>query len=534
MFEKIKVAAIGNGNHPRKNMGDMKSLVMSISNSGMLEPVTVNQGEDGLYTIIDGARRLDVAKKLGWDEVSCLVMKLSAADASVHTYVVNSEREGLNPMDEARYIKFMQEEFGFTLRELEVKGCGTPASLSQKLKLLSLPESVQESISKGELTPAHGRELCRLPSAKEQERMAKQAVDFDLTVTKTKTRISKYIQKCEAKTESKPAAPVPAGDIPGVYMKDSRNMSEIGKETVALVVSSPPYNFGMEFEEGVPFEVHLEETKDVLKEVARVVMPGGTIALNIADIHNFKGGKKPNDPTQIKLMGHWYQSQLGKYGIDLIDIIIWEKNLAWRKHPEKSLTENTTHISYKTMKNFEPVYIFRKRGERELPPEDIIQQSLLTNNEWMTWANSVWKIHSPAEQNDHPSTYPEELCHRLIKMYSYEGDTVLDSWLGSGTTIKVARELDRIGLGYERDQNYKAVIMKKLGVAEPAVKAGEGSMMQYLAEIQKENQQFDLTEVANIDDSTLNSAALGLPPSKITDVSCGVDGAEPFALQAAA
>lgn len=534
MLEKIKVAEIGNGNHPRKNMGNIDSLVASIRNSGMLELIIVNRDENGKCTIIDGARRLEAARQLGWDEVSCLVLELSPADASIRAYVVNTERESLTPIDEARHIKFMQEEYGYTLRELELKGCGTPASLSQKLKLLTLPESVQEMVGQGKLTSAHGREICRLTSTKEQERMAKQAVDFDLTVTKTKTRISKYIQKGEAKAEIKPVAPVPAGDILGVFMKDSRNMSEIGKETVALVVSSPPYNFGMEFEKGVPFEVHLEETKEVLKEVARVVMPGGTIALNIADIHNFKGGKKPNDPAQIKLMGHWYQSQLGKYGIELIDIIIWEKNLAWRKHPEKSLTENTIHTSYQTMKNFEPVYIFRKRGERELPPEDIIQQSLLHRNEWMAWANSVWKIHSPAEQNDHPSTYPEELCLRLIKMYSYEGDTVLDPWLGSGTSIRVARELNRTGLGYERDQNYKAVIMKKLGVAEPAADGEAGPMVKYLAEIRKENQKFDLTEVSNIDDSTLDSAALGLPPCTITDVSDGTDNSEALAQQVAA
>jgi DNA modification methylase len=69
----------------------------------------------------------------------------------------------------------------------------------------------------------------------------------------------------------------------------------------------------------------------------------------------------------------------------------------------------------------------------------------------------------------HPAMYPDELAYRLIKMFSYEGDTVLDPFLGSGTTIKVARQLGREAIGYEREDQYKQVIMEKLGVGEDGV-----------------------------------------------------------------
>ena len=82
------------------------------------------------------------------------------------------------------------------------------------------------------------------------------------------------------------------------------------------------------------------------------------------------------------------------------------------------------------------------------------------------YAPSVWKIDRVRKTDGHPTIFPDELVARLIKMYSYIGETVLDPFLGSGTTVKVARELGRDGVGYERDLRYKGTIMKRLGVME--------------------------------------------------------------------
>jgi DNA modification methylase len=100
------------------------------------------------------------------------------------------------------------------------------------------------------------------------------------------------------------------------------------------------------------------------------------------------------------------------------------------------------------MINWEPIYVFRKKGERPLPSEDIVLQSKLTREQWVAYANAVWSIQTNrVEQHGHPATFPDELVRRLVRMYSYVGDTVLDPFLGSGTTVKVARELGREGIG---------------------------------------------------------------------------------------
>ena len=82
----------------------------------------------------------------------------------------------------------------------------------------------------------------------------------------------------------------------------------------------------------------------------------------------------------------------------------------------------------------------------------------------MAYSDGVWKIEPVRNTDGHPCMYPDELVNRLVRMFSYAGDTVLDPFLGSGTTVKVARDLERVGIGYERELKYKPVIMKKLGL----------------------------------------------------------------------
>ena len=109
----------------------------------------------------------------------------------------------------------MIDDFGYTRSELELEGYGSKAKISGDLKLLELPEPVQIQIQKGELTAAHGRELAKLRTDKERERMAKQIIDGDMTVKRAGIRIDKYLKKGKRKpAEAKQT--IPAQDIPGV------------------------------------------------------------------------------------------------------------------------------------------------------------------------------------------------------------------------------------------------------------------------------------------------------------------------------
>jgi len=240
----------------------------------------------------------------------------------------------------------------------------------------------------------------------------------------------------------------------------------------------------MEFEKGMTYAEHLENVNAVMDECARVLRPGGIMALNLSDIHNFRGVRGNNDFTQFQLVGHKYQGFLRKHHIHLTDLIAWVKSSkAFARQVYNAYSEKMAHTDYRIVISHEPVYIFRKKGEREIPAEDVVLRSRISKAEWSEWASGVWMINRNHKSDGHPATYPEDLVRRIVKMFSYEGDTVLDPFLGSGTTVKVARELNREAFGYEREPQYKAVIMQKLGIAP-----GEGqkqpaeSMVKYAVE----------------------------------------------------
>lgn len=467
--------------HPRIDPGDISDLQGSIRRDGMQEPLFVYETEQGTLAVIDGSRRLKAVKAMGMQQVSCLIKKkgLSDAQAAHLSYVKNFERKTLSPIEIALHMKTMKD-YGYTDSELGLMGYGSQTNITNKKKLLDLSDKIQAQIHDGTLTAAHGQALVKLPKREEQERMAKRIVDFDMTVKKAEAQITRYLSKKRKSEKDKPTQIIPLGDVQGIYFKDSRDMCELPDKSVHLIVSSPSYFVGMEYEVGMTFKEHLENIEAVIKECARVIVQGGVIALNVADITNFKGNNDQSD-SQIKLMAHFYQSCMKKHKIYLTDEIIWAKRIAWSKLSDsgKSYKEDTVHTSYSIYSTWEPIYIFRAKGERELPSEEIILKSKLTREQWMSYVNGVWKIEPVRNTDGHPCMYPDELVNRLVRMFSYVGDTVLDPFLGSGTTVKVARDLERVGIGYERELKYKPVIMKKLGLNPDEAVADATTMAEY-------------------------------------------------------
>ncbi|MFH1981128.1 MAG: DNA methyltransferase [Pseudomonadota bacterium] len=452
--------------HPRLDYGDIEKLQGSLRRDGLKHPLAVYEIEPGRYGIEDGARRHKAAKGMGWKKILCLIKRgITEAEAAHSSYVINAERKTLSAIEEARHIQTMRDTFGYTYDELELKGYGSPTSISNKLKLLDLPEKVQGLIQESKLSAAHGRELVKLPTKEEQQRMAIKIVDHDLTVRVSGARIDRYLSKKRKEKKDRPKEIIPVGDIPGVYMKDARDMAELPDKCVHLIVTSPPYHVGMEFEAGETFKEHLANVGAVMKECARVLAPGGVIVLNVADIVNYKSDNGTNGKAHVQLMAHRYQAFLKRYGVLLTDEIIWKKRPVWNKDRYETYKANTPHTSYRIFDNWEPVYILHKKGERQVPSEEIALQSRLTREQWMTYINGVWEIEpNRSTHHGHPCTFPDELVNRLVRLFSFVGDTVLDPFLGSGTTVKVARELGREAIGYERELQYKAAIMRKLGL----------------------------------------------------------------------
>ena len=166
-----------------------------------------------------------------------------------------------------------------------------------------------------------------------------------------------------------------------------------------------------------------------------------------------------NAPSQLDLRGPKHQNYLRKLNVFLSNLIIIQAPI----DPSKKIDCYARHTSYEIVANYTMVYVFRKEGQREVPAKDVVQKSTLTEDERLSWLIGIWDVGQPRIFKD-DDLHSEEVCRRLIRLYSYEGDTVLDPWLRSGTTIKVARDLNRKGIGYEVNPHYKPIIMKKLGL----------------------------------------------------------------------
>ena len=499
--------------HPRLDYGSLEDLQGSMRRDGLQDPVLVFEIEPDRYGVIDGARRLKAALAMGWPEIACLVKTgLTEPEAAHLAYVKNHERKTLTPIEEAIHIRRMQEEYGFTMQELTVKGYGSTAKISQSLKLLGLAKPVQAMIAKGDLTKDHGVALAALPTEKEQMRMAKHAVDFHWSGTMTKLKVGNYLRKDAKKKRSLPSNVVSAGEVPGVYFKDAKDMGELPSACVHMILTSPPYLIGQDYEVGTPFDEHVANVQAVMAECARVLVPGGVMAVNLSDIHNFRGRDGKAKKTQWVMMGHRYQSWLKRGKVHLADVIIWRKRPAPGKEGWPIYSDLTGHTAYRFGMNWEPIYIFRKEGVRTAPEADIAMRSRITREQFTAWTDGVWDIEPAHPKMGHPAIWPDRLAARLIRMFSYEADLVLDPFLGSGTTVKVARDLGREGIGYERALQYKPVIMERLGITPEAPAAYEApaeSMVAYaersIASTDREAQQV-ADEAAAFDRSIENAA----------------------------
>ncbi|MFO7668336.1 MAG: DNA methyltransferase, partial [Bacteroidales bacterium] len=459
--------------HPRRDKGNMDILKKSIESNDLIEPLTVCKSEDGkYYFVIDGTRRLTVLAELKRASVPCIVMESMPAGKIAHaSYVKNAERQNLNIIEIAMHLKAMKDKYGYSLRDLNMKGYGSPATIGNQIKLLKLPEIIVEKLRRNELTISHGLSLLKLDSKQEQVNWGKLIVTEGLSASKAEKKIADFIEKGNhPKPDSMATSSVvprlyskDSRDmievVPCVYIKDSRDMIEVAKESVHLIVTGAPRLVLNQWDSP---SIHWDKIRSVMEECDRVLVPGGVIAINIVDTMI----RNQNKANTIVAAMHRYQSLLKKHNIYLTDVIHWVAPQDYRNAKAlKGLSEETRHTTYSVQSFHSSIYIFRKPGERESQVDDIVRRSRLNEKDWSDWCSGIWEIQT-ADDGEYPETFPEELPRRIIKMFSFEGDTVLDPFLGTGTTVKVARELHREGIGYEREIKYKPVIMKKLGLTE--------------------------------------------------------------------
>jgi site-specific DNA-methyltransferase (adenine-specific) len=238
------------------------------------------------------------------------------------------------------------------------------------------------------------------------------------------------------------------------------------EEPVSLTIYSPPYNLGIDYghyKDDLPLDQYAKWQKDLMAAVYEKTRPGGRICINIPpDIGTLKEGKIPLDvlfANLLSMTGWQYRTK-----------IVWYKN---------QITARTAWGSFASPSNpnllpsFEYVLVYYKES-----PKLEGEKSNITihKDEFVPWTDAHWTIGpASAKELKHPAPYPASMCDRLIKMFSYAGDLVLDPFAGSGSTLVAAKQNRRRYLGFEINPEYIKTAEGRLSATTPAVLSPLGS-----------------------------------------------------------
>lgn len=261
-----------------------------------------------------------------------------------------------------------------------------------------------------------------------------------------------------------------------IIIGDSRKMVEVEDNSVDLVVTSPPYwhikDYGVEGQIGYGQSLH-EYLKDLYrtwKECYRVLRPGRRLCINIGDqfARSIIYGRYKVIPLHAEFI-----AQCEDIGFDYMGSIIWQKKTTMNTTGGANVMGSYPYPPNGMIEiDYEYILIFKKPGKSEKVSKETKEKSKLTKEEWKEYFYGHWYF-GGARQIEHEAMFPEELPKRLIKMYTFVGDTVLDPFLGSGTTVKVALDLDRNAIGYEINEKFLDVIKDKLGLKQSLLQFSE-------------------------------------------------------------
>ena len=238
-----------------------------------------------------------------------------------------------------------------------------------------------------------------------------------------------------------PDQPFPIELEDSIIQGSAEDMHLIPDRSVHLMVTSPPYNVTKEYDEDLSLQEYLKLLRGVFTETHRVLVDGGRACINVANL-----GRKPYLPLSV-----FISNLMLEIGFQMRGDIIWHKgagagvSMAWGSWQSASNPVlRDTH---------EYILVFSKGSFTRKKPAG--KENTITREHFMEWTKSVWTM-SPesARRVKHPAPFPVELPYRLIQLYTFSGDVVLDPFIGSGTTAIAALKTERKYIGFESDPEY--------------------------------------------------------------------------------
>jgi len=241
---------------------------------------------------------------------------------------------------------------------------------------------------------------------------------------------------------------IPEENLNRIFLKSSEQMDELPDNSVHLMVTSPPYNVRKEYDEDLSLEEYRTLLRTVFKETYRVLVTGGRACINVANL-----GRKPYIPLHAYIIE------------DMLDLGFYMRGeIIWNK--ASSASPSTAWGSWLSAANpvlrdiHEYILIFSKETFTRKSKGKI---STIRKEEFLEWTKSVWTFPAvSAKSIGHPAPFPEELPHRLIQLYTFKNDVVLDPFCGSGSTCLAAIKDERFYIGYEIDAEYVKLAENRL------------------------------------------------------------------------
>jgi site-specific DNA-methyltransferase (adenine-specific) len=238
-----------------------------------------------------------------------------------------------------------------------------------------------------------------------------------------------------------------------IILGSSESMSQIPDNSLHLMITSPPYNVSKDYDDDLSLNEYLILLKKAFAETYRVLVNGGRACINVANL-----GRKPYIPLSD------YISQIMiEIGFNMRGEIIWNK--------AASASPSTAWGSWQSAANptlrdiHEYVLVFSKGDYKRERKKDELEKrkNTITKEQFMEWTKSIWTMNAEsARRIGHPAPFPEELPYRLIQLYSFTNDIVLDPFIGSGTTGVAALKSDRFFIGYDTNKDYIELAEKRL------------------------------------------------------------------------